>query len=604
MVSQEPFSYHISRNDSVYADTVHIEKVTDCSIETLVFPEAIEGCTRFSICKNAFANCPRLKKIVFPQGLAAIDDYAFSHCEKLEEISFGRIRKLFLGKYVFEGCTRVKSVTIDIALLNEFGRLFSEPFNSTPSRPWSSYMRPDDSSSAHRPYVLSLDEKTIISLQGENDDGVMYPTLFEIHGGEYEDKDGYSHFTIWQTIWGFVPKSLEVIRLYVTGDKPPTESKRKDWTYFSTLKRIDVLDPVGNESILPIVGDNAIYRWPRGRSILVPMERYRRGTFGQVNIVAGEETYGGTFHESSFESLSFDKGSRLLDPHLVSVSVHGLCSIRSPISELEMVACKFRTEVLLPDTLRSLKIYKSSFGSTLALPGSLENLEISSMKMSDADNEIAADEKSANGDYPLTISWPNSLKTLSINESTFGAKFTLPDSLEELSIESCDLSNVTGGTNANAIRLRRCTNIEGFLLGTKAKSVRIAGNPRSPLVIHELPAESEDITLNYVKIATTRFGNNRLQRLSIELLCNESLTIENEYIDYLRLRPETYWPKRPRDPIPEGLAHLKILDLSKVRYVGHLSIGDFPYLEKVLMPKEVGEMPYPTGHYNLIYQKG
>ena len=110
------------------------EKVKESNIRTLIIKE---GITKIS---SQRSDLPHLKKIIFPDSLVEIEDYAFSSNNCLEEIVFGRnlkkvgysafarcdnLRQIVLphsvteiGSRAFQSCPRLKKIVLPASLRN------------------------------------------------------------------------------------------------------------------------------------------------------------------------------------------------------------------------------------------------------------------------------------------------------------------------------------------------------------------------------------------------------------------------------------------------------------------------------------------------------
>ena len=64
-----------------------------------------------SIGKNAFRDCKKLRKIIFPEKVETIGISAFRGCESLEKVIF-RNKMYHIGNDAFRGCIKLKSIDI------------------------------------------------------------------------------------------------------------------------------------------------------------------------------------------------------------------------------------------------------------------------------------------------------------------------------------------------------------------------------------------------------------------------------------------------------------------------------------------------------------
>lgn len=78
--------------------------------DTIVILEpAIEGAAVYAIGEKAFLSKREIVKVVLPEGVSMVGDWAFAHMKKLEEVSFYRTDISF-GKKVFLGCDNLVKI--------------------------------------------------------------------------------------------------------------------------------------------------------------------------------------------------------------------------------------------------------------------------------------------------------------------------------------------------------------------------------------------------------------------------------------------------------------------------------------------------------------
>lgn len=77
-------------------------------------PEELEY-PALTVSKNAFASCVNLERIIFPNGLTVIEDYAFKGCQALLEVGFGENLES-IGEEAFLGCTSLLSAELSNTL--------------------------------------------------------------------------------------------------------------------------------------------------------------------------------------------------------------------------------------------------------------------------------------------------------------------------------------------------------------------------------------------------------------------------------------------------------------------------------------------------------
>ena len=75
----------------------------------IVIPEQVDGFPVVWIGKKAFLSNKTLRKIVLPETLAGIGDWAFAHCGKLEKVTLP-YRRLEIGQGVFRECPALSQI--------------------------------------------------------------------------------------------------------------------------------------------------------------------------------------------------------------------------------------------------------------------------------------------------------------------------------------------------------------------------------------------------------------------------------------------------------------------------------------------------------------
>lgn len=93
---------------TVREDEVYITSLTGRPIEVEV-PKEIEGRMVAGIEKKAFLSKKTVKRVVLPEKLKMVGDYAFAFCSNLEEVVFPYFCPE-IGKNVFQDCDRIKEI--------------------------------------------------------------------------------------------------------------------------------------------------------------------------------------------------------------------------------------------------------------------------------------------------------------------------------------------------------------------------------------------------------------------------------------------------------------------------------------------------------------
>ena len=89
----------------------------------LTIPDEIDGHTVKYIGKEAFANDSALKKVIIPDNVEVISDYAFSNCVNLKTVEFSKKLKE-IGEGTFFGCSSLKNADLPDTLEKIDGSAF------------------------------------------------------------------------------------------------------------------------------------------------------------------------------------------------------------------------------------------------------------------------------------------------------------------------------------------------------------------------------------------------------------------------------------------------------------------------------------------------
>ncbi len=103
-------------------ETVSLNKYIGTS-DTVVIPKKIDGKSVTYINIAAFAETP-IKKVIIPDSVISIFEYAFLKCTLLEEVDFGNGIK-DIQKEAFYGCTALKEVILPNGLEGLYEKAFS-----------------------------------------------------------------------------------------------------------------------------------------------------------------------------------------------------------------------------------------------------------------------------------------------------------------------------------------------------------------------------------------------------------------------------------------------------------------------------------------------
>lgn len=114
-------------NYSIEKDTVIIHGLKDSSAKEIIFPTEIDGFTKLIIDKKAFANLDTLESVILSKSVIEIRDFAFSSCHNLREFDFDRQTTPKFGWRIFEDCSSVEHISLEISILSDyFPRFFSD----------------------------------------------------------------------------------------------------------------------------------------------------------------------------------------------------------------------------------------------------------------------------------------------------------------------------------------------------------------------------------------------------------------------------------------------------------------------------------------------
>lgn len=92
----------------------------------IILPREIGGQPLTVIGAKAFLSCRQVEKLVLPDTLSQVEDWAFSHMKDLKEITFPA-REIRFGRKVFLGCDKLQRVT-----LTEGGEALQEQYEGIP----------------------------------------------------------------------------------------------------------------------------------------------------------------------------------------------------------------------------------------------------------------------------------------------------------------------------------------------------------------------------------------------------------------------------------------------------------------------------------------
>jgi len=105
MMGENHFLYEVRGQEAVITGVME-------STGELRVPEMLEGWPVTGIEKKAFLSRKQLRSVVLPVTVKQLGDWAFAHCDRLEEITFPH-RDVILGKAVFLSCHNLQRLNIE-----------------------------------------------------------------------------------------------------------------------------------------------------------------------------------------------------------------------------------------------------------------------------------------------------------------------------------------------------------------------------------------------------------------------------------------------------------------------------------------------------------
>lgn len=103
------FSYRLEGNDAI------IEGYSGNPTGTFEVPSEIEGHTVKKIADNAFSGQSEIKKLILPDSLEEIGNFAFSGCRSLRTVNVGKGLRI-IGDNAFSGCVYLKKIDLPDSL--------------------------------------------------------------------------------------------------------------------------------------------------------------------------------------------------------------------------------------------------------------------------------------------------------------------------------------------------------------------------------------------------------------------------------------------------------------------------------------------------------
>ena len=91
----------------------HLKKADGSDVTDLVIPQQINGTNVTKIPYSLFSYARTLVSVVLPDGLKAIDHYAFGHCDVLKKVVIPSTVEM-IAEAAFNDCFQLSSVSIDV----------------------------------------------------------------------------------------------------------------------------------------------------------------------------------------------------------------------------------------------------------------------------------------------------------------------------------------------------------------------------------------------------------------------------------------------------------------------------------------------------------
>ena len=424
-MNESQFKYHIE-NNIIFIDGIYESNVTD-----LVFPECIEDINHFVISEKAFASNDVIKSIKFSSSVEKIMDYAFSNCGSLENVSFGRSTSIKIGKLIFEGCSNIKRVEMDIRLLKDLISMFSEE-------------------------NYTEDEYRKIP-KNKLDNGIFYSSICAKHERISYDRDGEREYHYSYEYFGFIPNKLELISLYFTNQDSNTYFSIPILSKFKHLKKIEFLDEVHNLRFIP-------HGFDVTRIINFPTEIEHIDSTFFKHINAGSihvsdksgKVESGTFDQCTFEELFIDDDIKLETYRLWNVRINGDLKLPSNIKNLFLHDVIIGGNFELPPNIINLTIYSSQFRNIVTIPKSVEKIEFINVDCEKFVNNSSATEIELTGcrnTHLFKLNDGVKKLTLSVGNKDYSTKALIHDIS---SIPESVTSLVLGGFSLNYDLIKNC----------------------------------------------------------------------------------------------------------------------------------------------------
>lgn len=105
--ASEGLRFSIDRNGTIY----NLSGIGECTDTTIIIPSVYEGLPVQGIRQGVFFDCDTLEKVIIPDSVNDIDDFAFAWCDALTSVTLPDGLTL-IGEEAFMHCTALTSILI------------------------------------------------------------------------------------------------------------------------------------------------------------------------------------------------------------------------------------------------------------------------------------------------------------------------------------------------------------------------------------------------------------------------------------------------------------------------------------------------------------
>ena len=146
----------------------------DSLVSELVIPDRIEACPVTMIGKKAFLSRKQLRKIVLPDTIKQLGDWAFAYCSALEQVILPR-KEIVFGRALFMECGKLKKLTVSGG--TEEGNGDTEELLAAAVTVLDAYYLLDPVQAGTREWLEKWDARLIAYLHADDHDGYSKQVL-------------------------------------------------------------------------------------------------------------------------------------------------------------------------------------------------------------------------------------------------------------------------------------------------------------------------------------------------------------------------------------------------------------------------------------------